>query len=85
MTQTKDITDEQVVAACAAWRREPFGPRSFDRLVEATGAPDKVCLRAMERADRRGLIEWGVSIACAWPTPEGERLLEEQRNAKESP
>lgn len=50
---------------------------SLDVLVEMTGAPEKVCLRAMERADGRGLIDWGVNIRWAWPTPEGERLYRE--------
>ena len=28
------------------------------------------------RAHARGLIEWGVSIRTAWPTPEGRAMLE---------
>ena len=58
-----DISDEQVVAACAA------EGVSIDNLMDATGAPYKVARAAMVRADMRGLINWGVSIDYAWPEP----------------
>jgi ribosomal protein S9 len=68
---TKDITDEQVVRACI------HGPDVFslDVLVEATGAPLKVCEGAMRRAIRRGLIDYGVSMRSAWAEPAGLALL----------
>ena len=47
------------------------------RLMTATGAPEKVCQGAMERADRRGLIDWGTTIYYAWPTDAGLALMAE--------
>jgi len=72
-----DIRDVTVVRAC--W--DPHDARtlglssSLRRLMEATGAPEKVCLAAMERATRRGYIEWGVSLRFAWRTGTGTALL----------
>lgn len=74
---TKDITDEQVVRAAAAFRddRGPAGVRTIDGLMAATGAPYKVALRAIERACRRGLVDWGVCPDVAWPTPAGDAIV----------
>lgn len=71
----KDITDRQVCEAVAAYKRHglPFG---LERLQKATGQPEKVCFRAMERAYDRGLIECGVSLRSSWLTRDGEALLE---------
>jgi sulfur relay (sulfurtransferase) complex TusBCD TusD component (DsrE family) len=67
-----DVTDEQVVAACAAARETgPTGPTSLQRLMSATGAPAKVCTAAMQRAADRGVIECGVSLRTAWPARDG--------------
>lgn len=76
---TKDITDEQVVRAAAAFR-DDHGPvgvrvRTVDGLMSATGAPYKVALRAIERACRRGLVDWGVCPDVAWPTPAGDAMM----------
>ncbi len=68
-----DISDERVVSACVVSRGFRLRP-SLEVLVDMTGAPVKVALRAMERAASRGLIDWGVSIRWAWPTPEGDEL-----------
>ncbi|MHA6903297.1 hypothetical protein ACJBUE_20780 (plasmid) [Ralstonia syzygii subsp. celebesensis] len=62
-----DITDEQVVAACRAYHKQGL-PFSLDRLIESTGAPEKVAYAAMGRACARGLIDYGVSLRSAWPT-----------------
>lgn len=67
---TKDVTDIDVVRAAATPDR-----RAIEVLMEATGQPRKVCLRALERAQLRGLIDCGVSIASAWPTDAGRALL----------
>jgi hypothetical protein len=45
-------------------------------LARVTGQPLKVCERAFERAEGRGLIDCGVSLRTAWPTPKGLALLE---------
>lgn len=72
-----DISDVEVVRAC--WDPEsyrPFGsPSSLRCLVDATGAPEKVCWAAMERALKRGYIDYGVSLRSAWRTGTGTALL----------
>lgn len=77
---TKDITDRQV---CEAYQqcvmaRNP-GNLSvewpYDVLRRTTGQPFKVCYRAMERADQRGLVEYGVSLRSGWLTEKGQELL----------
>lgn len=44
-------------------------------LVLRTGQCRKVCIRAMERAERRGLIECGTSLRSGWITDKGFELL----------
>ncbi|NBW17354.1 MAG: hypothetical protein EBR82_56180 [Caulobacteraceae bacterium] len=76
----KDISDVQVARAYdefkKGWDVKPLRyPEDF--LNEWTGQPYKVCLRAMERAERRGLIEYGVSLHCGWLTEKGQKILSE--------
>lgn len=49
----------------------------YKALANQTGEPEKVCLRAMERADKRGLIVCGAMYWAAWLTAKGKKLLEE--------
>lgn len=72
---TKHITDLQVVQAVQQWQTDRTGPRAHELLAEWTGQPAKVCFRALERADRHGLLDYGVSLGTAWLTPEGHALL----------
>lgn len=74
---TKDVSDVQVVEACLKFHTNRSGKHSLDLLVEATGQPMKVCYRAMERAGRRGLIDYGVSLRTAFATEKG-KVLETQ-------
>lgn len=74
MSQTKDITDAQVVAACV--KAKETGDFPLSELMDATGMHTKVCYSAMQRAARRGLIDYGVSLRTGWATPEGLALLE---------
>ena len=72
---TKDLTDRQVAQAIARCR--PFVGEWPDALLEReTGQCAKVVERAMERALRRGFIEYGVTLRSAWLTPIGEQVLE---------
>ena len=50
-----------------------------DYLAEITAQPMKVCWRAMERAERRGLLEVGVSLRTAWATEKGKALYFSQK------
>jgi hypothetical protein len=71
----KDVPNELVCKAydyCSDFRH-PIYP--YDLLTEWTGEPEKVCYRAMERAEEAGLIEYGVSLRCGWLTEKGRQLL----------
>ena len=71
----KDISDTQVLEAYLASKKPGDHRRTEDILQATTGQPIKVCWRAMERVDRRGLVEVGVSLSAAWLTEAGFALL----------
>lgn len=84
---TKDISDLQVCMAIVArnylrdhgltWLNNY--PR-IDQILETfTQQPSKVVWSAMERADRHGLTDWGVSLRGAWLEPKGRDLLATSR------
>lgn len=50
-------------------------PWPYELLAQWTGQPEKVCYRAMERAEENGLLEYGVSLRTAWLTDKGKALL----------
>lgn len=61
------IADATVVrAAHIAGTAERDRRSTLQVLVDLTGAPEKVCVAAMQRACDRGFIDYGVSIAWAW-------------------
>lgn len=88
---TKDITDKQVCEAYAEIKKQTDDLMSrralliekhdwpYDLLMKMTGQPEKVCYRAMERAEERGLIEYGVSLRSGWLTEKGKELLREEK------
>ena len=77
MMATKDISDYQVVRAYKrAMKYEPSGPFVYEILAQETGQPEKVCYRAMGRAERRGFIDFGVSLRTGWLTGSGKALAE---------
>lgn len=53
----------------------PTPPFPYEALAAQTGQPEKVCYRAMERAERHGLIECGVSLRTGWLTEAGHAVL----------
>lgn len=71
---TKDISDVMVCRAYQQYRRdnERF---PYEILMAETGECFKVCYAACERADRRDLIDYGVSLRTGWLTEDGEALL----------
>lgn len=69
----KDISDIQVCESVRDCRW--FAQWPYQLLAERTGQPEKVCYRAMERACRRGLIEYGVSLRSGWLTEKGQAIL----------
>lgn len=71
----KDVTDEMVCLAYA--KREPHTDVwPYDLLMQWTGEPMKVCYRAMERANDRGYIEYGVSLRSGWLADKGKQLID---------
>jgi hypothetical protein len=76
-TTTNTIGDELVIQACREWR-EPPHTGSLARLQHLTGLPADVCAAAMVASRGRGLIEWGVTMESAWPTPAGDQLFGQQ-------
>lgn len=75
----KDISDLQVLQAyvdAKALRAERNraglgGPWPEELLEQRTGQCPKVCWAAMERADARGLLEWGMNLRGGWLTEKG--------------
>ena len=80
---TKDISDLQVCMAIVmrdylrgrglTWLDQY--PRIDQILESITKQPSKVVWSAMERADRHGLTDWGVSLRGAWLIDKGRELL----------
>jgi hypothetical protein len=81
---TKHITDIQVCKAYAEYRkliaRDQWCNHEFpyEILHRITGQPGKVCYRAMERAEMRGYIDYGVSLRTGWLTDKGLMLIKEE-------
>lgn len=80
---TKDITDLQVVIAIDQARNGQRFANEVQRfanevLEKITNQPAKVCMRALERAHKRGYLEWGISLRTAWLTQKGKDLLASQ-------
>jgi len=75
----KDVTDRMVCEAAEAFHANTDGPNVEQILVARTGQHWRVCNAALERADRRGLIDCGVSLRTAWLEPKGRELLERER------
>lgn len=71
----KDVSDIEVCRATQDWR--DAGKFIHELLAERTGQPEKVCFRALERACRRDLVDYGVSMRTAWLTEKGKLLLAE--------
>lgn len=80
----KHVSDYQVCLAywlCSSGRcRLSYGkgflvPFPEEVLSIWTKQPQKVCYRAIERAFRRGLIDYGVSLRSGWLTEAGRAIL----------
>ena len=73
---TKDISDMQVVEAIYDAKQDGWkSGYAYDLLMVRTGQCFKVCYRAMERAARRGLVDYGVSLRTAWVDDAGIELM----------
>ena len=69
-----EITDKMVCAAVQEYQanRDNF---PYEILAKRTGKPENLCYKAMIRAERRELIEYGVSLRTGWLTEKGIGLL----------
>jgi len=72
----KDIPDHLVCKAFVDSKALNWLRSADELLAEWTGQPRKVCYRAMERAHRNGLVEYGVSLRTGWVTERGVHLLD---------
>jgi hypothetical protein len=87
----KHISTQQVLQAIADYRRQldaytkaaarheaplPTLDRPVALLMAWTGEPAKVCERAIDREERNGYIDSGVSVYIGWLTPKGEHALQ---------
>ena len=74
----KDITDKQVLEAYLKFQENnELWP--YEYLGQVTGEPLKVCYRALERASKRDLIDYGVSLRSGWITAKGKALLDKEQ------
>lgn len=74
----RHISDKQVVEAYIECNKTKFTNERkypYELLSELTGQPEKVCYRAMERAEDRGYIGSGVTLRSGWVTDKGMELL----------
>lgn len=78
---TKDISDIQVIKAYLEYKQTMHFP--YNILYRDTGQPIKVCCRAMERAEKRGYINCGVSLVTGWVTEKGYELLKESEDSND--
>jgi len=73
------ISDEMVCQAYALKNevRDATGVHTnpYDILHEWTGEDVEICYQCMERADRNGYIDYGVSLRTGWLTEEGKKLI----------
>ena len=73
-----DIPEREMLEAFHEWQttwREPAHKRFLGRF------PEKVIYAKMAKLDRRGLIEYGVSLRTGWLTSKGLARLYELRVA----
>lgn len=67
------ISDREALEACWPWGGGISSAGALAILAEAY--PEKVALSKLEQLSDQGLIDYGVSLAFPWRTPEGEAEL----------
>ena len=67
-----DVSTFDVLHACFIRDMEVM---PWQRIAASTGAPEKVVYAAMRREERRGYLEYGVSLRTAWLTDAGKGKL----------
>lgn len=74
----KDISDLDVCRAYRDSAASKWALYPYELLKHWTGEPFKVCYQAMERADDRRLVEYGVSLRMGWLTEKGLEMLKRE-------
>lgn len=70
----KDISTKDVLIACHKFHNgDEKAP--WQILMDEFNAPEKVVYAAMKRDEKKGLIDYGVSLRTAWVTTEGYEFL----------
>jgi hypothetical protein len=73
--QTKLIDTKTVLSACEKFHKDKDERAPWRIIMEETGAPEKVVYAAMEREERRGYLDYGVSLRTSWLTDKGKAFL----------
>ena len=74
-----DISDDEIIAACNAYHDAPWlSTRQTPVEALADKYPPKVILAKMEQMDRRGILDYGVSLRTAWVRGRPSRRLGNQ-------
>ena len=69
-----DISDYEVCKAVQTYKSfQGYFP--YEILSAKFNCDEKLAYSACERAERNGLIEYGVSLRTGWLTEKGEQLL----------
>lgn len=82
VNEAKKARGEQIRVAVQVGSKPCFldtSPVWPEQILHAkTGIAVKKCFRALERASRKGLIEYGVSVSSGWLTRAGKELLDQE-------
>lgn len=72
-----DISTLTVLSAALEAHRGGVRKATWEYILEKTNTPMKIIYAAMDREDRAGYLEWGVSLRTAWLSEKGkDKLLE---------
>jgi hypothetical protein len=63
--QVKDVSDDEALEAYRERQRDRSLPGALEQFSKRY--PQKVALRKLEQLAVRGMIEYGTTIAYAWP------------------
>lgn len=74
----RDISDYEVCKAVAEYQQTK-GDFPYETLAEKFNCDEKLAFSACERAERNGLIDYGVSLRTGWLTEKGKSLLTNQQ------
>lgn len=86
--QAKDIDERAVIAAAYSWQQNSRGwawgiegyvhMGVLQIMIKLMDIPPKLAIYKLERMSDRGLLDYGVSVSCAWPTDKGLAMLFEE-------